>query len=135
MKQECIGFYVIMGMFYIWMFCNFLGNVQVFNVFFVFLLGVVIGLFIVFFINIFFKISVYVVGMGGLLGMVVIILLFFSYDIFFINFGVIGVYEVSMYWVLMFIVFLAGFVGICCFILQVYELIDFYGGYFVGFVL
>ncbi|MCI4648260.1 MULTISPECIES: hypothetical protein [Phaeodactylibacter] len=133
-KQERIGPYVITGMFYIWMFRNFLGNAQVPNAFSAFLLGAAIGLFIAFFINIFSKISAHAVGMGGLLGMVVITLLLFSHDTFLINLGAIGVYEVSMYWVLMLTVLLAGLVGTCRLILQAHEPTDLYGGYLVGFV-
>lgn len=133
-KQERIGPYVITGMFYIWMFRNFLGNAQVPTAFSAFLLGAAIGLFIAFFINIFSKISAHAVGMGGLLGMVIITLLLFSHDTFLINLGSIGAYEVSMYWVLMLTVLLAGLVGTARLILQAHEPTDLYGGYLVGFV-
>lgn len=133
-KQERIGPYVITGMFYIWMFRNFLGNAQVPAAFSAFLLGAAIGLFIAFFINIFSKISAHAVGMGGLLAMVVITLLLFSHDTFLVNLGSGGTYEVSMYWVLMLTVLLAGLVGTCRLILQAHEPTDLYGGYLVGFV-
>ena len=133
-RQERIGPYVITGMFYIWMFRNFLGNAQVPTAFSAFLLGAAIGLFVAFFINIFSKISAHAVGMGGLLGMVVITLLLFSHDTFLIGFGQWGTYEVSMYWVLMFTVLLAGLVGTSRLILQAHEPTDLYGGYVVGFV-
>jgi membrane-associated phospholipid phosphatase len=116
------------------MFRNFLGNAQVPNGFSAFLLGAAIGLFIAFFINIFSKISAHAVGMGGLLGMVVITLLLFSHDTFLVHLGAIGIYEVSMYWVLMLTVLLAGLVGTCRLILQAHEPTDLYGGYLVGFV-
>lgn len=133
-KQERIGPYVITGMFYIWMFRNFLGNAQVPTAFSAFLLGAAIGLFIAFFINIFSKISAHAVGMGGLLGMVVITLLLFSYDTFLVSLGTLGTYQVSMLWVLMLTVLLAGLVGTCRLILQAHEPTDLYGGYLVGFV-
>ncbi|MEQ8702505.1 MAG: hypothetical protein RIC19_01235 [Phaeodactylibacter sp.] len=133
-KQERIGPYVITGMFYIWMFRNFLGNAQVPTAFSAFLLGAAIGLFIAFFINIFSKISAHAVGMGGLLGMVVITLLLFSHDTFLISLGAIGTYQVSMHWVLMLTMLLAGLVGTSRLILQAHEPTDLYGGYLVGFV-
>jgi|AntRauTorckE5430_2_1112549.scaffolds.fasta_scaffold09909_2 hypothetical protein len=133
-QKERIGPYVITGMFYIWMFRNFLGNAQVPTAFSAFLLGASIGLFIAFFINIFSKISAHAVGMGGLLGMVVITLLLFSHDTFLIGLGQLGTFEVSMYWVLMLTVLIAGLVGTSRLILQAHEPTDLYGGYLVGFV-
>jgi len=72
--------------------------------------------------------------LGGLLGMVVITLLLFSHDTFLVNLGAVGTFEVSMYWVLMLTVLLAGLVGTCRLILQAHEPTDLYGGYLVGFV-
>ncbi len=132
-KQERIGPYIITGMFYIWMFRNFLGNGQVPTAFTSFLLGATVGLFIAFFINIFSKISAHAVGMGGLLGMVVITMLLFSYDTFVLNSTIFGTVEVSMMWVLVLTVILAGIVGSSRLLLQAHEPMDLYGGYLVGF--
>lgn len=133
-KQERIGPYVITGMFYIWMFRNFLGNAQVPTAFTSFLLGAAIGLFIAFFINIFSKISAHTVGMGGLLGMVVITLAQFSHDTFLLHLGGWGTFEIGMSWVLISTVLVAGLVGTARLILQAHEPSDLYGGYLVGFV-
>lgn len=132
-RQERIGPYIITGMFYIWMFRNFLGSDQVPTAFSSFLLGASIGLFIAFFINIFSKISAHAVGMGGLVGMVVITMLLFSYDTFTIHSTIIGVVELSMSGVLIVVVLIAGIVGTSRLLLQAHEPLDLYGGYLVGF--
>ncbi|MCB0555531.1 MAG: hypothetical protein KDD02_18435 [Phaeodactylibacter sp.] len=131
-RQERIGPYIITGIFYLWMFRNFLDNSQIPTAFTSFMLGATIGLFLAFFINIFTKISAHAVGMGGLLGMVVITLLLFSYDTFSMNLPF-GVFEVSMSAVLAIAVLLAGLVGTARLLLQAHEPMDLYGGYLVGF--
>ncbi len=132
-KEERIGPYIITGIFYLWMFRNFLGNSQIPTAFTCFMLGATIALFIAFFLNIFSKISIHAVGMGGLLGMVVITLLLFSYDTFTINSSILGTLEVSMSTVLVLTVLLAGLVGTARLILYAHEPLDLYGGYLVGF--
>lgn len=132
-RQERIGPYIITGMFYIWMFRNFLGSDQVPTAFSSFLLGASIGLFIAFFINIFSKISAHAVGMGGLVGMVVITLLLFSYDTFTIHSTILGVVELSMSGMLLIVILVAGMVGTSRLLLQAHEPLDLYGGYLVGF--
>ena len=132
-RQERIGPYIITGMFYIWMFRNFLGSDQVPTAFSSFLLGASLGLFIAFFINIFSKISAHAVGMGGLVGMVVITMLLFSYDTFTIHSTIVGIVEMSMNGVLVFVIVMAGIVGTARLLLQAHEPLDLYGGYLVGF--
>lgn len=133
-RQERIGPYIITGMFYIWMFRNFLGSTQVPTAFSCFLLGATIGLFIAFFINIFSKISIHAVGMGGMVGMAVITMLLFSHDSFLLHIGSLGALELNMSWVLIGLVLLAGLVGSARLLLQAHEPLDLYGGYLVGFV-
>jgi hypothetical protein len=132
-RQERIGPYIITGMFYIWMFRNFLGSTQVPTAFSCFLLGATIGLFIAFFINIFSKISIHAVGMGGMVGMAVITMLLFSHDSFLLHIGPLGALELNMSWVLIGLVLLAGLVGSARLLLQAHEPLDLYGGYLVGF--
>ena len=70
-KQERTGPYIITGIFYLWMFKNFLSGGQMPLLFTRFVLGATIGLFLAFFINIFSKISAHAVGMGGLVALLV----------------------------------------------------------------
>ncbi|TXB61898.1 hypothetical protein [Phaeodactylibacter luteus] len=132
-RQERIGPYIITGMFYIWMFRNFMGSSAVPTAFNGFLLGATIGLFLAFFINIFSKISAHAVGMGGFVGMVVITMLLYSYDTFVIHSTLVGVVEISMTTVLFAVIILAGLVGTARLILNAHEPTDLYGGYLVGF--
>ena len=131
-KQERIGPYIITGVFYLWMFRNFLTNPSIPTAFTSFLLGATIGLFFAFFINIFSKISAHAVGVGGLLGMVVITMLLFSYDTFTIL-SARGTLEVSMSTVLLITIVIAGLVGTARMALEAHEPMDLYVGYLVGF--
>lgn len=131
-RQERIAPYIITGIFYLWMFRNFLDNSTVPTAFTSFLLGATIGLFFAFFVNIFSKISAHAVGMGGLMGMVVITMLLFSYDTFTIM-SARGTLEVSMSTVLLITILISGLVGTARLLLKAHEPMDLYGGYLVGF--
>lgn len=132
-KEERIGPYIITGVFYLWMFRNFLDNSNIPTVFTSLMLGAVIGLFIAFFFNIFSKISAHAVGMGGLTATVVIAMLLFRYDTFVINSTILGAYEISMTSLLMLFIFLAGLVGTARLVLDAHNPRDLYSGYIVGF--
>ncbi|MFN7119061.1 MAG: hypothetical protein ACK4TA_19845 [Saprospiraceae bacterium] len=126
-KQERIGPYIITGIFYIWMFRNFLENPQIPTAYTTFMLGCTIALFLAFFINIFSRISAHTVGMGALVGMVLITLWQFSYDTFHL-----GSWELNMKPVLIVTILAAGLVGTARQALHKYEVTDLYGGYIVG---
>ncbi len=72
-KQDRTGPLIITGMFYIWLFRNFLDNTQIPALLSSFTLGATLGLFLAFFINIFSKISLHAVGMGGAIGAAVLL--------------------------------------------------------------
>ncbi|NUQ23854.1 MAG: hypothetical protein HUU34_07865 [Saprospiraceae bacterium] len=133
-KDERIGPYIITGVFYLWIFYNFLHNSLIPTAYTTFLLGAVIALFVSFFLNIFRKISAHAVGMGGLVGMVIITMLLFSYDTFTLQTAWLGAYEFNMNIVLMLVLVVAGLVGTSRLLLQAHEPADLYGGYFVGFI-
>lgn len=132
-KKDRIGPYIITGVFYLWMFRNFVGNSQIPTAYTSFVLGAVIGLFVAFFINIFSKISAHAVGMGGLVGMVIITMLLFSYESFTVHSTILGTIHLSMSTVLVVTLILAGLVGTCRLFLQAHEPQDLYGGFLVGF--
>lgn len=131
-KQERIGPYIITGIFYLWMVRNFIENPQIPTAYTSFVLGATIALFVAFFINIFSKISVHAVGMGGLLGMIVITMLWFSYDSFSLSSGL-GTVQLNMNIILMIGIIIAGVVGSSRLILEAHEPQDLYGGFLVGF--
>ena len=132
-KRERIGPYIITGIFYLWMFRNFLENSQIPTAYTSCVLGATIGLFVTFFINIFSKISAHAVGIGGMLGMVVITMLLFSYDAFTVNSSLFGTFQVTMNAVLMVTIIIAGIIGTARLVLQAHDPLDLYGGFLVGF--
>ncbi len=131
-KQERIGPYILTGVFYLWIFINLLNSPDIPLAFKVSTLGATIGLFLAFMVNIFSKISMHAVGMGGLLGMVVITLLRFSYQYFSFQFGGIT-FSMSMNTVLIFVILLCGLVMTARLFLGAHHPRDIYGGFMVGF--
>ena len=132
-RKERIVPYIITGVFYLWMFRNFLDNSIIPTAYTAFVLGATIALFIAFFMNLFSKISAHAVGMGGLLGMVVITMLLFSYDTFMLNSTIVGTFQMSMSTILMSVIILCGVVGSARLILEAHEPMDLYGGFLIGF--
>lgn len=120
-RQERIGPYIVVGLSYIVSF------VQVNSLYFIplhikiFILGATMALFTAFIINLFSKISIHAVGMGGMLAMVMMSVLSVAYN-----------YETNLH-VLPFAVLVAGLVGTARRVLGAHEAGDVYGGYFVGF--
>lgn len=133
-RMERIGPYIITGVFYLWMFRNFLDNNDIPTAYTSFVLGAVIGLFVTFFLNVFTKISAHAVGMGGLLAMVIITMFLFSYGAFTVSLPMMGSVQISMNTVLMLTILMAGLVGTCRLVLDAHEPSDLYGGYLVGFI-
>lgn len=133
-REERIGPYIITGIFYLWLFVNFLHDPRVPVAFTSFVLGATIGLFLAFFINIFSKISAHAVGMGGLLAMIVITMFLYSYDTLTVYAGWFGQIEISMATVLILAILLAGMVGTSRLLLQAHDMQDLSGGFLVGFV-
>ena len=85
--KERIGPYIVTGIFYLAYFYAMYRNPDMPQIYKVFLLGSVIGLFLAFFLNLFSKISAHGVGMGGLLGMVLITVFRTKQTSFIINVG------------------------------------------------
>ncbi len=133
-QDERIGPYIITGIFYLWMFKNFLSSSQIPTIYASFLLGATIALFVAFFINIFSKISVHTVGMGGLLAMVLITwMTYFDYQTFVVDLPFLGRYQISLFALFLSTIFLSGMVGTARLLLNAHDQQDVYGGYLIGF--
>lgn len=129
-KEDRIGPYIITGVFYLWLFRNFLDQGKVPEIFVSFTLGATIALFLAFFINIFSKISIHALGMGGLTGVVVLILMFFpGYNFLDTE----GARLLDMRLLLVGSILLSGLTGTARLYLRAHEPLDIWGGYLVGF--
>lgn len=127
-KKERIGPLIATLVVYMWMSFQFYKVPVVPTAFTIFMVGATLGLSVAFVINVFSKISLHALGVGGLLGMVVITMLHYSYG----NFAVLGV-EISMAYVLIAVIIICGLVGTSRLLLEAHEPMDLYGGFFIGF--
>ena len=85
----------------------------------IFTIGATIALFVAFFINLFTKISMHTVGMGGFLAMIIIIIAkSYGGAEFLLIFGILA----------------CGLVATCRLLLGAHQVSDIYGGFFVGFL-
>ena len=127
-KQERTGPFIICGVFYLWLFKNFLtGSVPL--IFAQFALAATIALFLAFFANIFTKISVQATGMGTLSSMVLILAFIWP--------GMtleLGLLQLSLNAVLAGILLLAGLAGYIQLRLGAHAPEDVWRGYAIGAV-
>ncbi len=127
-KKERIGPLMVCITIYSWLSYNYYNSTIIPNAFTIFMLGTTLALSLAFFINVFSKISLHALGMGGFLGMIVITMMYFSYGVF-----QVGSVSISMNFLLMAVVLLCGIVGTSRLILEAHEPMDLYGGFFIGF--
>ena len=97
-------------------------------------LGCSVAIFMAFFLNLYTKISLHAVGMGGLLAAVLITTQLFTYDQLAVSLGGGRQLLLSLTFVLLATVLLAGLVGTVRMWLGAHELEEVAGGYLVGFV-
>ena len=117
-RQERTGPYLIAGVFYMVTFVQYNNDPGIPMELRSYALGATLALFIGFVINIFSKISLHTLGMGGFIAMVILAL---ARD------------SAHDYHLLALAIFLAGLVGTARLLLQAHEENEIYGGYFIGF--
>jgi hypothetical protein len=116
-KQQRTLPYIATGVFYLWLYVNIRhGNFPL--ALQVFILGATIGLFVAFFLNIFTKVSMHTVGMGGFVTMLGLVGFYFGYE------GAVSLLPLA--------VLVAGAIGSSRLLLEAHEPADVYGGYLVG---
>lgn len=130
-RHERIAPYIITGALYLWIFRNVLNNPSIPQPYTIFVLGATIGLFVAFFINLFSKISMHGVGMGGLVGMLFLTVSFYSYPTFTIYLGTFA-FELKTYSLLLLAIILSGIVGTSRLLLDAHKIHDLLGGFVVG---
>jgi membrane-associated phospholipid phosphatase len=96
-------------------------------------LGVLIGLFLAFFLNNFSKISLHAVGMGGLVSMVILMVMYFAYHQVELTLPWIGAVYLTKYTILYASILVAGVVCSARLLLGAHRIQDIYGGFIVGF--
>ena len=125
---------IAVGMLYLGLFsfCRTAGEVPV--AYTALVLGCVTGLFGAFFLNLFTKVSLHAVGMGGLVAAVFVTMELFAYDHLPLTLPGAVQLQMSLATVFCVVVLLAGLVGTARLLLRAHELEDVIGGYLVGFV-
>ena len=131
-KQERVIPYIGTGIFYFWMYLSLHKNQHIPVSFTAAVLGSVLSLAIIFFINIFTKISAHAAGVGGLVAMVLIMMRWFSYPTFDLMLGG-TTYQIAISTILIAVILVAGLVGSSRLLLQAHTPQDLYAGFLVGF--
>lgn len=126
-RMERVGPMIITGIFYIWLYLNIKNNDLVPDAFTYFVLGCTIALFLAFFINIFSKVSLHAVGVGGLVAAVAVMYASFSYTTFSI-----ASLTIAMRLVVLLAVIIAGLVCTARLLLGAHKPEDVYGGLTIG---
>lgn len=131
-KEDRIAPYIITGIFYLWMFRNFLDNPDIPSSFSRAILGSSIGLFLAFFINIFDKISAHTVGIGGILGFILLFLFQQGNTVLFSQGFTENIYLIPMSLVFLITILIAGLTGSSRLYLKAHSPAQVYAGYFIG---
>ena len=126
-RKDRIGPLIATAVFYIWLYLNIKDHDFIPDVFASIVLGSCLALCLSFFINVFSKISLHTVGLGGAMGALILIYALYSYETFWI-WGVV----VSVKLVLMIALMIAGLVGTARLYLGAHQDDEIYGGYLVG---
>ena len=85
-QKERIGPLIVVGTLYLWLFINLKDQSGIPQVFSSFILGSVLAIFISFFFNNFFKLSLHMVGLGGVLVFLIILKYALSNDLIILRF-------------------------------------------------
>jgi hypothetical protein len=126
-KEERIGPLIAALVFYTWFLMNMLDNPNIPKEFDVFVLGVCIALGLAFFANVFIKVSLHAVGLGGLT--VMVLLMGWKYGIDYVYLGGFGIH---MLVILAVILLMAGLVTSVRIFIGVHRRIEIYSGFLIG---
>lgn len=131
-RTDRVGPFIATGVFYLWAFRSLLADTSVPSAYLVAVLGATIVLFVCFFINIFYKLSVHAAGMAGFLGMVLICMHLYSVGIFKMDVPFLGECIISMNFILVASILAAAAVMSARLILNVHSLGQITLGFTVG---
>jgi hypothetical protein len=126
-QKERHGPYIITGIFYLWVLKNVMSKGLLPPLYTAFLLGATLGLFMAFFVNIFFKISAHAIGMGGMVMAVLFVI--WKWDTPSLE---VGPFLVSLNLVLAVVLVISGIVGTSRLVLKAHDSAEIYSGFLVG---
>ncbi len=132
-RRDRIGPFIIIGICYLWLTVNFINSNQISDFLTSFMLGATISLFVGFVINVFEKISLHTIGMGGLLAGYIILINKYSYgSISFVWSGT--EYNIHLMLIFVLLLLISGLVATARLILGAHIPREVYGGFLVGLV-
>ncbi len=130
-RTDRIGPFIIIGVCYLWLTINFINSSQISSFLTTFMLGATISLFGGFIINIFEKISLHTIGMGGLIAGYLILINYYSYGSASFIWGGIE-YNIHLMLIFILLIIISGLVGTSRLILGAHIPREVYGGFLVG---
>lgn len=131
-KRERIGPMIATSIFYLWLYLNIKDNNSIPSAFSFFVLGATIALFLSFFINVFHKISLHGVGVGGFLMGIFLIGGQFGYGSFMLSLGDFKTFQISIMLVYIVVILLAGATLTSRLMLGMHKKDEVYGGLMIG---
>ena len=126
-KEDRIGPLIIVIVFYVWFLVNIFSNPDIPQLFVQFVLGATIAVSLSFFFNVFIKISLHAVGLGGAIGLIAI-----GGYIYQAEYMSIGIYELHYFVSLIILVLLAGLICSLRLLTEAHIPKEIYGGLLVG---
>ncbi len=133
-KNDRIGPFIVTGVFYLWAFRSAVADTNTPTAFLVAILGATLVLFVCFFINIFFKVSVHAAGVTGFAATVIIALRLYSIGSIPLHFPYFGSYDVSLNLILMLSIISVGLVMMSRLKLHAHTARELYAGVVVGLI-
>ncbi len=128
-----IGPFIVAGIFYLWLARNFYQNPAIPPIFSSYVIGATISLFVAFFVNLFKKISLHSVGMGGWMMLTILMFKYFDFDSFTLHWGE-ATYHIGLSYWLYLVLLLSGIVGSARLALRAHVLEEVSIGYLIGIV-
>ncbi len=130
-RMERVGPMIMSAVLYLWLARNFYHSPSVPKLLSIFVLGAAISLLISFSTNLFYKLSLHAVAMGGWLALTVMMFRYFDFGSFDVRIGQAICHIGLVYW-LLYVLFVTGLVGSARLALGAHRPGEVMWGYFVG---
>jgi len=133
-KTERIGPLIVISILYLWLFINYKNSTELPLDFAAMMLGASFAVMSAFFINNFIKISLHTIGMGSVISLLLILKYKLEYSGLSFKISPASSVELSMDFLLIIVILLAGVVGTSRLFLKAHTVKELYLGYIVGFI-